>query len=333
MTLPPPRLIDVHCHFVPKLFPNAPDEPSAARWPCLCHRDDGKALLKMGDKPFRKLDGRSWDQDRRIETMDADGVEIQVLSPMPELLSYWLDASATSELARHVNGAIAEIAARRPDRFWGLGMVPAQDIDAAIAALPGLKADGLRGFEIGSNINGRYLGEAEFEPLFAAAADLDLAVFVHALHPLQAPHLKSFPDLTPFAGFITDTGLCAASIIMSGMLERHPTLRIGLSHGGGVLAPIIHRLQQGWQSTGGFGGKLAIAPREIARRFFLDSLVYDVDYARYLATMSPGQICLGTDYPYLIEQTQPRAFIEQVARDDADPIWNDAASRFLGLVA
>jgi aminocarboxymuconate-semialdehyde decarboxylase len=323
------ELIDIHCHYTPAQFPGAPDGNAAARWPCYCNHANGKALLKFGEKPFRNLDARSWDTDRRLSDMDADGISVQVLSPMPELLSYWLDAPATALLAQHVNGAIAEIAARRPDRFWALGTVPMQDPAMAVAALPRLKADGFRGIEIGSNINGRYLGEAEFEQVFAAAADLGLAIFVHALHPLQAPHLKSFPDLIPFAGFMTDTGLCAASLIMSGIMERFPALRIGLSHGGGVIAPIIHRLEQGWRTTRHFGGKLETSPRELAARFFVDSLVYDADYAKYLAMLMPGRVCLGTDYPYMIEQRQPRAFIASVAKEDADPVWNAAAKKFL----
>lgn len=324
-----PPLIDIHCHYVPAAFPHAPDPKSASRWPCLCHQPGATATIKFGEKPFRELDNRSWDIARRLADMDQDGVAVQVLSPMPELLSYWLDAPATLSLARHVNGAIAEEAARRPDRFWALGTVPMQDPHLAAAELPRLKADGFKGIELGSNINGRYLGEAEFEPVFAAAAELGLAIFVHALHPLHAADLKSFPELVPFAGFITDTGLCAASLIMSGVLERHPALRIGLSHGGGTIGPIMHRLEQGWRTTNHFEGKLETSPRLQASRFFVDSLVYDADYARYLTTLMPGRVCLGTDYPYLIEQRAPRAFVASVAKDDADPLWNAAAKRFL----
>jgi aminocarboxymuconate-semialdehyde decarboxylase len=328
-----PGLVDIHCHYVPRGFPGAPDAAAGPRWPCLCHREGGAAMLEIGDKPFRLLDERSWSAERRIADMDRDGVTRQALSPMPELLSYWLEATATAELARHVNAAIAEVVARRPDRFSGLGMVPMQDPARAVEMLPGLRADGLSGIEIGSNVNGLYLGEPRFEPVFAALAEFGMAVFIHALHPLQAPHLASFPDLTPFAGFVTDTGLSASTLIMSGLLERHPTLRIALSHGGGVLAPIVHRMEHGWRETKGFAGRLALSPKTVASRLYLDSLTYDGAYARHLATLSPGNICLGTDYPYLIEQKDPATFISQVADGEQDPIWSAAADRFLGLRA
>jgi aminocarboxymuconate-semialdehyde decarboxylase len=282
-----------------------------------------------GDKPFRKLDARSWDATRRIADMDADGVAIQVLSPMPELLSYWFEPAATEALCRCVNDSIADVVVHHPDRFWGLGAVSLQDIDLALKGLMRLKSDGFKGAEVGSNVNGRYLGEPEFEPFFTAASELGLAIFVHALHPLQAPHLKTFPDLVPFAGFVADTGLCAATLLMSGVFDRHPNLRIALSHGGGVLGPIVHRLEQGWRSTGGFSGKLASSPRAAAAKFYLDSLVYDQGYARYLMSLSPGRVCLGTDYPYMIEQKEPAAFIESIASDTTDSIWSGAAEQFI----
>jgi len=329
LNTPTPPLIDIHSHFVPDGFPGAPDDETAKRWPCMCHNPDGSALLKLGSDPFRTLDNRSWAMDRRIADMDADGVAMQVLSPMPELLSYWFAADAAIGIASHVNDAIANIVAQRPDRFQGLGMVPLQNITATLAMLPQIMADGLRGIEVGSNINGRYLGEDEFAPLFAAAADLDLAIFVHALHPLTAPHTKSWPAMVPFAGFVSDTGLCAASIIMSGVMERHPGLRIAFSHGGGTLPTLVHRLQKGFDTTGGFSGKLSVGPNDIAARFFLDSLVYDAPLARHLSHIAPGRVCLGTDYPYLIEQKDPRAFIQTVATGTDDAIWNAAARAFI----
>ncbi len=140
--------------------------------------------------------------------------------------------------------------------------------------------------------------------------------------------------LAPFAGFTVDTGLCAASLIMDGVPERFPGLRIGFSHGGGVLAPLLHRMEFGWGSTNGFEGKLPQSPKAYARRFFYDSLVYDEAYLEHLAThIAPDQICLGTDYPYLIQQPDPRGFIAAAAARPgvAETIWSDAARRFLGV--
>jgi aminocarboxymuconate-semialdehyde decarboxylase len=328
-------LIDVHSHIVPRDLPADPTAGGIDKWPCIqCHSATAATVL-MGRKPFREIDERSWDIQRRIADMDRDGVSAQVLSPMPELLSYWIDPAPATELARFINGAIAEMVARRPDRFYGLGSVPLQEPDRAAEELRLVKERfGLSGVEIGSNINGRYLGDRRFDPFFAAAEDLGLAVFVHALHPLQAPHLAATPALVPMAAFPVDTALCAASLIMDGVLERFPRLRIGFSHGGGVLAPILHRMENGWHTMRGFDGKLPQSPKTYAARFFYDSLVYDAHYLAHLVTdVAPGHVFAGTDYPYLIEQRDPATFIGGVADRVAQgrALWSSAARRFLGL--
>jgi len=334
--MPQPTLIDVHSHVVPQELPADPTGGAIGAWPSVvCEACRTKAQVFMGKRPFREIDDRSWSPSRRVEDMDLDGVAAQALSPMPELLSYWLDVGPALELTRHVNDAIAVMVADRPGRFYGLGAVPLQDPDLAAREVRDLRVRfGLVGVEVGSNVAGAYLGDPRFDPFFAACEAEGLAIFVHALHPLQARDLSRHPMLVPFAGFTVDTGLCAASLIMEGVPERFPNLRIGFSHGGGVLAPLLHRMEFGWRSTDGFGGKLPQSPKTYARRFFYDSLVYDEAYLEHLAThIAPGQIFLGTDYPYLIQQPDPRAFIAASAARPgvSDTIWNDAASRFLGV--
>jgi aminocarboxymuconate-semialdehyde decarboxylase len=336
MTVAERPLIDVHSHVVPQELPADPSGGAIAAWPSVvCEACRTKAQVFMGKRPFREIDDRSWSPSRRIEDMDRDGVAAQALSPMPELLSYWLDPGPALEVTRHVNGAIAAMVADRPDRFFGLGTVPLQDPDLAAREARDLRSRfGLVGVEVGSNVAGAYLGDPRFDPFFAACETEGLAIFVHSLHPLQARDLSRHPMLVPFAGFTVDTGLCAASLIMEGVLERFPSMRIGFSHGGGVLAPLLHRMEFGWGSTNGFEGRLPQSPKAYARRFFYDSLVYDEAYLEHLAThIAPGQIFLGTDYPYLIQQPDPRAFIAAAASRQgvSETIWSDAANRFLGV--
>jgi aminocarboxymuconate-semialdehyde decarboxylase len=335
MTMAHRSLIDVHSHVVPQELPADPTGGTIAAWPSVvCEVCRTKAQVLMGKRPFREIDERSWSPARRIEDMDEGGIAAQVLSPMPELLSYWLDAGPALEIARHVNHAIADMVAARPDRFYGLGTAPLQDPELAAREVRGLKTRfGLAGVEVGSNVAGAYLGDARFDPFFAACEAEGLAVFIHSLHPLSARDLSRHPMLVPFAGFTVDTGLCAASLIMEGVPERFPNLRIGFSHGGGVLAPLLHRMEFAWRSTDGFEGRLPQSPKAYARRFFYDSLVYDAAYVQHLAThIAPGQVFLGTDYPYLIQQTDPHGFISSAAAMSgvSDTIWSDAAQRFLG---
>src|SRR5690606_17998018 len=118
----------------------------------------------------RSIEHDCWDPTRRVEQMGAMGVQRQVLSPMPELLSYWLPADDARDLASFMNERIAEMVQAAPDRFHGLGMVTLQEPELAAAQLGGIVRDlGLRGVEIGSNVNGRPLGDPAFEPFFAEA--------------------------------------------------------------------------------------------------------------------------------------------------------------------
>lgn len=328
-----PSLIDVHCHVTPNAFPPSPAADMAGRWPCMRCTSNVAATLLIGDKPFRELDNRSWDVARRLDDMDRDDVAVQVLSPMPELLSYWLDRSAADIICMHSNVQIAEMIAAAPSRFKGLGAVPLQDPAAAAAMLPRLRDDfGLSGVEIGSNINGVLLGDSRFDVFWQAAEDLGMAVFVHALHPVAVKSIEASPLFTAFAGFPIDVAMAAASLMTSGTLTRCPRLRIGFSHGGGALGSILGRLDKGWSSGKRYGIADMHKPSEQAKALFYDSNVYDSAYLHYLATrIAPGQVFVGTDYPYQIMQEAPADFAGMAGLDDAglQSLLSGAAKRFL----
>ena len=327
------KFIDAHSHVSPFDFPAAPNAAVAPRWPCMQCQSSVEGTLMIGETPFRRLDARSWEVARRIEDMDRDGVDMQVLSPMPELLSYWLDLADAQVICDAVNHQIASLVASTPARFRGLGSVPMQSPETAARMLPRLKAEfGLKGVEIGSNINGKLLGEAEFDPFWAAAEAEGMAIFVHALHPIAAKTLTPDVNFTGFALFPVDTGMTASSIIMNGVLDRFPGLRIGFSHGGGTLGATIGRLQLGWEKFKAADGAGSMAPFDQARRFFYDTNVYDPDYLRHLAiTAVPGQVFAGTDYPYQIMQQDPAHWIRGMGfpADVEHSIRSGAAGRFL----
>lgn len=324
--------VDVHSHVTPLAFPEAPGDASRARWPCM-RCTGGEHMVMMGETPFRKLDARSWDTTRRLEDMDRDGTAMQVLSPMPELLSYWLPRDDAGSLCDWTNHQIAEMIAAAPGRFRGLGAVPLQDPAAAAAALRRVKTEyGLSGVEIGSNINGQLLGDPVFDPFWEAAEAEGMAVFVHALHPIAAKPLAPNPLFTAFALFPIDVAMAAASLLMAGIPDRFPALRIGFSHGGGALASILGRLDIGWDRTGGFGGALSERPSTAARRFFYDSNVYDATQLRHLCTdVVPDRVFAGTDYPYDIRQAAPSAFVRSLGLDThaEDSVFVGAASAFM----
>lgn len=328
-------IIDVHCHVTPFDFPKCPDISAAPVWPCMKCQAANAGEMYIGEKPFRKLDDRSWSAARRVEDMDEDNVSIQVLSSMPELFSYWMSVDAATHVCKHVNGKIADMVSQSPSRFKGLGIVPLQAPDIAAEMMADLqRGHGFLGVEIGSNINGDLLGHAKFDPFWRAAEELGMAVFVHALHPVATKSLRVTPLYTALAGFPVDVGMSAASIIMSGVMERFPRLRLAFSHGGGVFASMLGRLDTGWKLTSGFGEAKIAKPSETAKRFFYDSNVYDPVLLKHLMSeMAPKNVFLGTDYPYVIQQHKPEQYLKSadLTRAQEESVMSAAARRFLQI--
>ncbi|MBR0795313.1 amidohydrolase family protein [Bradyrhizobium jicamae] len=298
-------VIDIHTHVVPPRL--AADAGRDARWPSVELSGDDQAAVMIGGKVFRKVDARSWDVDRRLSDMHGDGTDVQVLSPMPELLSHWLPAGDAEYLADLMNEQIAAMVARAPRNFAGIGMVCAQDVPRAVSQLRKVKALGFAGIEIGTHINGVALGSDTLLPLYEAAEAMDLGIFVHPLHPAGVERIGSGPEFAAVAAFPLETALASVSLLAAGIPERFPRLRILLSHGGGALSWILPRLDVGWSL--GLKGQMKQAPSEVARRFWYDTILYDTASLSYLAdAVGRDHIIVGSDYPFTIMQKQPGAF-------------------------
>ena len=326
-------VVDVHNHVVPEGFPADPSG-CCGQWPSMKLRPDGKSVAMFGTKEFRVLDNRSWDVGRRTADMDEEQVDVQVLSPMPELLSYWLPTNAASVLARHINETIAEMVRAAPDRFHGLGMAPLQDMDAAQRELEhAMRQLGLKGVEIATNINGVALGHPSLEPFFAAAESLGAAIFVHPLRPAGMDRLVGPANLEQVVAFPCETALAIASVITGGLMKRHPRLRIGFSHGGGAFGQVLPRMQHAWTAMAPIKAAME-EPRAIAKKLFYDTLVYDETALRFLIdSYGASQLMIGSDYPFSIMDRQPtrRAGNLGLSDSDMDQLLFRNAERFLDL--
>lgn len=321
------KVVDAHTHFVPSAIPAAPGR--TARWPSIEPRQGDEAAVIIGGKLFRSIDSRSWSADRRLEDMDEDGIDVQVISPMPELLSHWFPASDADVLADHINHGIAELCARHPRRFVGIGMVPIQDPALAAQRLETVKSLGLLGIEIGTHIDGVPLGDPRLGEVYAAAEANDLAIMVHPLYPAGLERIGGAAALAALAAFPLETALAATSLLTHAVTERFPRLRVLLSHGGGALAWILPRLRQAKALGPSSRDLFARDPAEMARRFFYDTILYDDAALRFLAdTVGTENLLVGSDYPFAIKQDRPAEFARR-ALGAADEMFADNASRFL----
>jgi aminocarboxymuconate-semialdehyde decarboxylase len=326
--------IDIHTHVVPESFPAYAGKGRDVPWPSMaeahaCHRH-----VMISGQVYRTVSDGCWSVPRRIEDMARMRVSRQALSPMPELLSYWLPMPDGGVLIRYLNDQIATMVARAPERFVGLGAVPLQDVDAAVRELEYLVGI-LRfsGVEIASHVNGVSIGEARFAPFFAAAERLGAAIFVHALRPAgQERIVGAFPEQA--VCFPGDIALACASLITGGVAARHPRLRIAFSHGGGAMAILLPRLVHAWNKVPKARASLSESPADTAKRFFYDQLVFDAAAVKFLVgSFGASQIVVGSDYPFTMGDEDPLGTLEAAGLDAATlaAVRFRNARRFLGL--
>ena len=326
--------IDIHTHVVPENFPAYAGKGRDVPWPSMadahaCHRH-----VMISGKVYRTVADGSWSVPRRIEAMGEMRVAHQALSPMPELLSYWLPLEDGKTLIRYLNEQIAEMIALAPQRFVGLGAVPLQDVDSAILELDFIvKKLNFSGVEIASHVNGVSIGDARFEPFFAAAEKLGAAVFVHALRPAgQDRIVGAFAEQA--VCFPGDIALAAASMITGGIAARHPKLRIAFSHGGGALGVLLPRLVHAWNVIPKAKESLTESPAATAKRFYYDALVFDPLAVRFVIdSFGASQVCVGSDYPFNMGDTDPLGTLQKAGIDGATlaAIASGNARRFLGI--
>lgn len=296
--------VDFHTHYID------PSLDGLALPGCVELRRDGTngELLRDG-RSYRKIDERSWSPDRRVADMDAEGVALQVLSPIP--VSYAYEASATDGEAfcRRQNDALAALVRARPDRFAALGAVPLQDPDRACAELERAMCElALSGIEIGTTAGGRELDDPALEPFWERCEALNAIVFVH---PESAPGFDRIRRrmMVISTGYPSETGIAGATLLTSGLLERR-ALRIVLAHGGGTLPWILPRLDRLWEVSDELRA-LGARPSEVAQRLYCDTLTFDArNLALILERFDPAHLLVGSDYPFTIRENPPGAVVD-----------------------
>jgi aminocarboxymuconate-semialdehyde decarboxylase len=309
--------IDIHCHVVPERFPLPAGDALVRGWPSMVPAGGCHATVLIDNKPYRSVSDACWVAERRLEDMDRSGIQLQALSPMPELFGYWIETRAACDLTRYVNDQIAALVTEGRGRFVGLGGVPLQDVDLAIVELHRLVRElGFRGVEIGSNINGVPIGDPRFHPFFAEAEMLGAAIFVHAVRPAGMDRLVGPAPLQQVLGYPTDVGLAAASVVTGGLLVKFPKLRIAFSHGGGTFASLLPRLEQGYAAFPALKDFMPEPPSLQARRLYVDSLVFDAETLRRLVSIfGEERVMIGTDYPFNFREAEPVDRIEDAFAD------------------
>ena len=325
--------IDIHCHYhnreaaakVAHLNPTQ-YEPSAKFANALTREVNVKQMQDRAEK-LTSI-------ETRLADMDRMGIDIQAVSPAPFQCYYWTEPKLGAELARMVNDRIAEIAATWPERFVGLGTVPLQNAELAVAELERITKLGLRGVEINPNVNGLDLTDPRLglEPFFARAEALGAVVFLHPIGFTEGTRLVDH-YFNNVIGNPMETTIAASHLIFDGVMERYPKLKVVLPHAGGYLAHYWARMDHAWRARADCRTKIARPPSRSLEKFYFDTIAFDPRMLRHMIDRyGPRQILLGTDYPYDMGVEDPVGFIGRVTglpRADREMIEGGNAARLL----
>ena len=197
-------------------------------------------------------------------------------------------------------------------------MVPMQDAGAAVSELKYCMDIGLRGIEIGTNINGKYLGDADFRPFWSKAEELGAVVQIHPVPGLGGPTNKEYYLWNAFSN-PAETALTASHMILSGLMEEHSELKIQLFHGGGHLPYQIGRLDRAYEKRQETSKKITRKPSEYLKMFYFDTIIHSSEALDYLINLvGPEQVMVGSDYPFDMGSYQFNDLLDEINISEAD---------------
>ncbi|WP_458317526.1 amidohydrolase family protein [Mycolicibacterium brisbanense] len=315
-------MIDVHAHWLPRdLFGLPEGAPYGAM-----HDRDGE--LYLGEIPLSIATGAMSDVGAILDDMRIKGIGIRALSAPP--FAFPLSAGEHNEAyAAAFNSALAEEVSRAGGRLVGLGMVTLGDTGAATRQLEELaRTDGVHGVAIPPLVDSRSLDTGILRHVLTEAHRLGLAVLVH---PMQLPR-PEWPDyyLANLIGNPVETATAVASLVLGGVTDALPGLRICFVHGGGCSPWLLSRWTHAWRARPDVRRASAGPPDAAYRTLYFDTVVYDQRQLELLhGVAGPDRIACGSDYPFDMAEPDPARFALS-GGSDAAALYR-AAAGFLGL--
>jgi aminocarboxymuconate-semialdehyde decarboxylase len=300
------RVVDLHNHAVTEEVVAFLAREGARLDTRIVETREGR-FAEIGAAARRPLHARMCDPVARIADMDRLGIDVQAVSCTPFVLYADAPADVALAVAQVNNDSLARFARSQPGRFEPLASVPLQDPERAARELERAHALGLRGVEIPARVGGVDLDDPRLEPFWQAAKSLALPICIHPFDASPQGALARYA-LSPLVGNLFDTGLAASLLVMGGVLERHPGLRIVLYHGGGTFPALIARLQKGWEGIPEARSAAPKPPFDYLDRFWFDTVTFDGVVLRTLiARFGADRVVLGSDYPLPLGPRDPAA--------------------------
>ena len=297
-------IIDAHAHIVVRAAAAGPGR--AESWRPQVTEAGGRSRIHHDGRELTSVVREFTDPDRMAAEAAAQGIGHLLLSPWVRLLPFDHPLADARQICKVQNDALAALVAAGPDRFSALGVLALQDPATAARDLRTLIADGLAGVELTPEIAGRYLGDDAFGPFFEAAEETGAVLFIHpATRGLALPVFGDYYLWNSVANPV-ETAIAAAHLVMAGVLERHPALKIVLAHGGGALWAVRGRLRRAHTQVPAARSRLREAPDASLARLYHDTVTHDPALLRRLIEdAGADHVLLGSDRPFDMGSDDP----------------------------
>jgi len=330
-------IVDIHSHFLPETWPDLVARFGTPDWPWLKHHGQGTASIMVGDREFRPVYSACWDADKRLEEMDRDKIDIQIMCTTPLFFSYARPADQALDLSRLFNDAALEICAHKPDRLKAMCQVPLQDIDLSCREVERAMKAGHIGVQIGNHVGERNLDDKGLVTFLHHCADIGAAVFVHPWDMMARNRMSDYM-LGWLVGMPAETQLSILSLILSGAFERLPrSLKLCFAHGGGSFSYLLGRVDNAWANRDVVRVNCPNPPSSYTDRFSVDGAVFDdMALSLLIGTMGEDRVMLGSDYPFPLGENPIGNLVRRhpdLSETTKRKILGDNALAFFGIAA
>jgi aminocarboxymuconate-semialdehyde decarboxylase len=298
-------IVDTHAHIiVPEITREAaPGEEWRPRVTWDASRR--KQVVEYGGKRIGSALREFVQPETILAEMDKAGVHLALLSPWVSLVRYTASPAESLAACQIQNDALAKLAAEQPKRIAALGLVPLQDVPLAVVELERLMQAGLKGVEIGTHVNGVYPGDKQFRPFWEACEALGALVFMHPVEGGGRAELRDY-YMWNVIGNPLETTIAAGHLILAGVMEAYPGLKVLLPHGGGALPYLRGRLDRGFEMRPEIKRAIRRPPAEYLKWFYFDTITHDPAVLRHLVEFAGADhVMLGSDYPFDMGNENP----------------------------
>lgn len=329
------KVIDIHAHLFPQRFVEAIKEVSKDYGGKVTSDMEGRIVIHLKGIDIGPIGKENFDLTRRLADMDRAGIDMQILSLSVPMV-YWAEPELAVILAQLVNDEYARVAKEHPDRFGGFATLPLQEVDRAVEEMERAILDlGLQGVYIGTNVNGTDFDDPVLRPFFQRAQELDVPIFIHPANVVGTERWGRH-RLWNLLGNPFDTSIAITKLILGGVLEELPELKLCFAHGGGAFPYLRGRIEHGYKARPESHAGLPKPPSEYLRRgIYYDTIVHDEAILAYLvASAGNDKVLLGSDYPFAMGDLDPVASVNRLKSlpsSESEKILGGNAARLLKL--